>query len=131
MRRGYFEGGDGEVKEFGGQKDGALRRLQSRAKRNVFSLCCLQSSTCLLAQLPCWAVVGNKRQQNLIVSPCALESPPSHLIPTFAYCECCFSAAVLDFISSRLRAASETAFQTAAEQGGKPLLLLPKLIYCL
>lgn len=80
MRRGYFEGGDGEVKEFGGQKDGALRRLQSRAKRNVFSLCCLQSSTCLLAQLPCWAVVGNKHQQNLIVSPCALESPPSHLI---------------------------------------------------
>lgn len=67
-----------------------------------------------MAQLPCQAVEGNKCSQNLIVSSCELVSPPSHLIPTFASCECHFNAAFLNFITSRLSTASETAFRTVS-----------------
>lgn len=45
----------------------------------------------LLVGTTCWAVEGNKFSQNLIVSSYELVSPPYHLIPTFAYCECHFN----------------------------------------
>ena len=105
--RGYFKAGDGEVK-------GSVGR-RSWCRLGTAWLCLEERALlcCLLAQLPCWAVDGNKCSQNLIVSSCELVSPLSHLIPTFAYWECRFNAAFLDFITFRLSTASERAFWTA------------------
>ena len=106
--RGYFKASDGEVKQSVGRR--------SWCRYGTAKLCWEERTLlyCLLAQLPCQAVEGNKFSQNLIVSSYELVSPLSHLIPTFAYCECHFNAAFLDFITFRLSTASETAFQTAS-----------------
>lgn len=106
--RGYFKAGDGDVKESVGRRSWCCYGTAKLCWEERVLLCCL------LAQLPCWAVEGNKCSQNLIVSSCELVSPLSHLIPTFAYCECHFNTAFLDFITCRLSTASETAFWMAS-----------------
>lgn len=105
--RGYFKAGAGGVKE--GGEAGAVGGLQSFAGRNALycAVCWHSFFARLLREM--------NFSQNLIVFFCELVSLPSHLIPTFAYGECHFNAAFLDFITSGLSTASETAFQSSGD----------------